>query len=1832
MTSDAQLQQLQLEIDDVSKQVTKVLINSSAVEAAIAGKGTYRGYSGEDVFLKHNLWAVQKEMLKQLRRRERKLEKQKLQLLQRMEQQPPPTAESTTTSTGGGRPEPVAKVHPIGGAAASASAPDPVAAAHQGGKTKPSGSPTGTAPKRSLAAPSAPASGELTRSHKRKSSLDRWQSVRERPAQTGAVSLAASSAKTVGTSVASAASTSPKATSTDPTVTQVFPTLGLTPASVNTASAPALGAPSGDPADLHMLSPSRPDPGTASGDSVSGADIAVPAAALGDKPPTPMLAQDPPPVVLRSKDGDHASAGGGPALPRATDVQPTALPPAHAPVAPVEDMGPALLDSRAAVAATAATGTAPPMVDATAAPITQSSPSPVPASTMLNKASAGAAAGSKSSTAPLRVSHGRTPPATTTPAVETAPPSSTVASAESDAARNDTSPALPLSHGMLASDESSGIPRKASGREGFTAPPASNAEPQAPHVVQNVSVQGGNSTVLDLTSGAPAAEADPSAGTPAAEAAFPSGPSSDAGTASEEPKTAAAAGIAPASAVTDTCPLACPTSPVLMPSSLGTAKTEATGITLPTQPAAQGSSQACSTSPGTDTKPPRIAAAGAAPTKQGVAPALLAVQGACPVSVSSSGDNASSTVVAASETRVPPTSTVSPASPTAHDPLTRGLVQPSPHDGADSSTSPATPAAASGLTEKTASPLEPATHTGEPVTPAGGAETIAARSQTQAVDAVSPGVTKAATMALSEEPESPLEPGEIRVDWPLAVGLTANSASGGETKRVNTISPSKAVAPTTVSPAGPLSSAEPAQNNTKITVAAAGVETMAAGNQTQAAVATSLATVRGAGTAPSENLRSLPEPAERSAESTLPGGLTESVAPGAESQGAGFMSFGTAAVQATAPRESVSSETAKHVDKIVTSIDRSKRTSAGSQGGAGTTSLDTAGAAAEAPSERPQSPSEPTEGVAESKTTTGLTVSIAPADGSEHADVMSPVTVAAMATALREKTSSRAEPAEHVDQTTEPVREGEFVAADSQAHDASATLLSTTETAATALSKEGPSPPEPAERMAASTSATGLTESVAPADNIPRSDPVSPAMAAVDAIDLGEVKPSRAEPAMHVDHTTAPVGGGAFIAASSQAHDANATSAGAAEAAAMALPKGLPSPPEPAKTKAASTSAADLAESIASDGDIQSADAVSPGSSAASATASSVEMRPSEPSKKCSKTTGAAEGSERIGLHRDTSTKATGTSALAAGSATVSPAGKPSSSAPATTSSQTAAVVAGGKTHADATGTSAVFSTGSPSSSSEPEQSKTSTNKATTAEVGERIAPGDETRHADAISGTAAGSSAAFSAEAPSSSKPPKARAKTTTAAGGVDTIAPRTATNVKTTDASTVSTPTRAATASSGESPSVSESTQKIVKTTTAVEVAANSSSGEQTQPGAVDAGTSASSTDILHPLEPKTKPAKATTGAPVTKNSTPGNETQSPVPTPPSMVEAAAAAAPSEESPSSCEPAKKRAKTTTASGVKAVASGIDASNAVAKAADAGVVTAASSQEMLPPLERVEIGARMAAAGGTDGVLSGSETQTAATTDSQGADATPFSSVSSSSLAGGDQIAQAATGASSQASANVDAGFRRGPGGGKQISMGPTPAFVANASSSVTAKGRGSGGKKKSKRRDFSAPPPPRSKPRRGQAESHGPAHSVEEYLANTEKGTEAVASIKEGTVFWIKFSDTREAWVECAVVTKVYPRSAVPYEVTWRPFDSGGCDLALNAKKRIALTPRLFMSSPANPEPAGENDPPAGTARRGGFQPARKKFKLTVPPIGSWCIVKPDQPWGQLDPFTYE
>lgn len=99
------------------------------------------------------------------------------------------------------------------------------------------------------------------------------------------------------------------------------------------------------------------------------------------------------------------------------------------------------------------------------------------------------------------------------------------------------------------------------------------------------------------------------------------------------------------------------------------------------------------------------------------------------------------------------------------------------------------------------------------------------------------------------------------------------------------------------------------------------------------------------------------------------------------------------------------------------------------------------------------------------------------------------------------------------------------------------------------------------------------------------------------------------------------------------------------------------------------------------------------------------------------------------------------------------------------------------------------------------------------------------------------------------------------------------------------------------------------------------------------------------------------------------------------------------------------------------------------------------------------------------------------------------------------------------------------------------------------------------------------------------------------------------------------------------MYHKSAVPYEIEWRPFDSFGGPLALNPKKRIALTPRLFVTSSdaARAEDEKITGPPAGTANRDGFEASSKELMLNVPPIGSWSIVKPDQPWGELGPFAF-
>lgn len=101
----AKLQEVQAEIDAVVKQIKRVEFNSNAVEAAIAGHGTYRGYSGEDVFLKNNLSVVQKEMMKQLKRKERSLthKRQKLEVELGIARATPPVPqpEASNTTTDG---------------------------------------------------------------------------------------------------------------------------------------------------------------------------------------------------------------------------------------------------------------------------------------------------------------------------------------------------------------------------------------------------------------------------------------------------------------------------------------------------------------------------------------------------------------------------------------------------------------------------------------------------------------------------------------------------------------------------------------------------------------------------------------------------------------------------------------------------------------------------------------------------------------------------------------------------------------------------------------------------------------------------------------------------------------------------------------------------------------------------------------------------------------------------------------------------------------------------------------------------------------------------------------------------------------------------------------------------------------------------------------------------------------------------------------------------------------------------------------------------------------------------------------------------------------------------------------------------------------------------------------------------------------------------------------------------------------------------------------------------------------------------------------------------
>lgn len=110
MVNDPRLEEVQAEMEALSRQIRKVEANTDAVEAAIAGRGTFRGYYGEDVFLKHNLRTVQREMMKQLRRQERKLVIRRSTLLAQAAQAaqattPPPTPQPK----GGKRPRRVKK-------------------------------------------------------------------------------------------------------------------------------------------------------------------------------------------------------------------------------------------------------------------------------------------------------------------------------------------------------------------------------------------------------------------------------------------------------------------------------------------------------------------------------------------------------------------------------------------------------------------------------------------------------------------------------------------------------------------------------------------------------------------------------------------------------------------------------------------------------------------------------------------------------------------------------------------------------------------------------------------------------------------------------------------------------------------------------------------------------------------------------------------------------------------------------------------------------------------------------------------------------------------------------------------------------------------------------------------------------------------------------------------------------------------------------------------------------------------------------------------------------------------------------------------------------------------------------------------------------------------------------------------------------------------------------------------------------------------------------------------------------------------------------------------
>lgn len=95
MATNIEGDELQLEIEQVMKQIRKVQVNSDSVEAAIAGRGTYRGYSGEDVFLKNNLRLVQAQKMTQLQQRQRQLVEMKAKRPKSAVPSPPPASPAT---------------------------------------------------------------------------------------------------------------------------------------------------------------------------------------------------------------------------------------------------------------------------------------------------------------------------------------------------------------------------------------------------------------------------------------------------------------------------------------------------------------------------------------------------------------------------------------------------------------------------------------------------------------------------------------------------------------------------------------------------------------------------------------------------------------------------------------------------------------------------------------------------------------------------------------------------------------------------------------------------------------------------------------------------------------------------------------------------------------------------------------------------------------------------------------------------------------------------------------------------------------------------------------------------------------------------------------------------------------------------------------------------------------------------------------------------------------------------------------------------------------------------------------------------------------------------------------------------------------------------------------------------------------------------------------------------------------------------------------------------------------------------------------------------------